>query len=126
MCLIRSIDDVCGREIKGGGSVVRFCSKPQDMCEIVSHAKSKVNLNAGTFYPYVPKNGVKQVRLVPSMHVSLLPPNEVIKELLEEEKTVALWREPIWKPARLPSWRLGVTSSACWMKSEIFQAGRRT
>ena len=26
------------------------------------------------------------------MHISLLPPNEVIEELLEEEKSVALWR----------------------------------
>ena len=92
VCLIRSVDDVCGGEIKGGGSVVRFCSKPRDQCGIASHAKSKVNLKAGTLYPYVPKKGVNQVRLAPSMHISLLPPNEAIEDLLAEQKTVALWR----------------------------------
>ena len=33
--------------------MVRFCSKTRDLCGIASHVKSKVNLKAGTFYPYV-------------------------------------------------------------------------
>ena len=40
---------VCGEEIKGSGAVVRFCSKPQDTCGIVSHAKSKASLQQELF-----------------------------------------------------------------------------
>jgi hypothetical protein len=43
LCLISHVDEVCGGETKGGGAVVRFCSKPWDACEVASHAKSKAS-----------------------------------------------------------------------------------
>jgi len=92
LCLIREIDDVCGGEIKGGGTVVRFCSKPRDMCEIASHAKSKAILKRGCLYPYVPKKGINQVRLEPSLPLSLVPPDGTLDMLLLEEKSITLWR----------------------------------
>jgi hypothetical protein len=92
LCLIRSIDEICGGEIKGGGTVVRFCSKPKDMCDVASHAKSKANIQKGCLYPYVPKKGENQVRLQPSLLVSLVPPDISVDMLLLEEKPIALWQ----------------------------------
>jgi hypothetical protein len=92
LCLIREIESVCGGEIKGGGSVVRFCSKPRDMCDIASHAKSKTNIKRSCLYPYVPKKGTNQVRLEPSLSLSLVPQDETLDMLLLEEKSVSLWR----------------------------------
>ena len=58
LLFVREIEDVCGGEIKGGGSVLRFCSRPRAECEVASHAKSKVVLKPGCLYPYVPKKGL--------------------------------------------------------------------
>jgi hypothetical protein len=91
-CMILEVDSVCGGEIKGDGTVVRFCSKPKDMCEIASHKKSKANIKPSSLYPYVPKKGTNQVRLEPSLALSLVPPAETLEGLLLEEKSVALWR----------------------------------
>jgi hypothetical protein len=92
LCLIRSVDDVCGGEIKGGGTVVRFCSKVPGLCEVASHARSKANLMPGCLYPFVPKKGENQVRLEPSLRVKLVPADMTLDGLLLEEKSIALWR----------------------------------
>jgi hypothetical protein len=91
LCLMRCVDDACGGETKGGGTMVRFCSKARGTCVIASHAKSKANPKGGCFYPCVPKKGENQVRLEPSLPASLLPPDMSIDHLLLEEKLMFLW-----------------------------------
>jgi hypothetical protein len=92
LLLVRLVEDVCGGEIKGGGSVVRFCSKPRESCQVVSHLKSKAFLRADCLYPYVPRKGENQVRLEPSLPLSLVSPDEPLEMLLLEEKSIALWQ----------------------------------
>jgi hypothetical protein len=92
LCLVRNVEDVCGGEIKGGGLVIRFCSKPRDMCDVASHTKGKATLKPGCLYPYVPKKGTNQVRLEPCLPLTLVPPDETLGMLLLEEKSIALWQ----------------------------------
>ena len=90
--LVRNVEDVCGGEIKGGGSVIRFCSKSRDSCETASHVKSKAFLRPDSLYPYVPRKGENQVRLEPSLPLSLVPHDEILERLLLEEKPISLWQ----------------------------------
>jgi hypothetical protein len=81
-CLIRSVEDVCGDEFKGGGAVVCFCSEPRGTCEIQSHTRSKANLQQNCLCPCVPKKGANQVRLEPSLLLRCLPPDKTIDKLM--------------------------------------------
>ena len=92
LLLVRHVEDVCGGEIKGDGSVVRFCSKPPDLCTIASHAKSKAALRPGCLYPFVPRKGENQVRLEPSLPLSLVPSDVPLDMLILEEKSISLWQ----------------------------------
>ena len=71
---------------------MRFCRKPRNTCEVVSHSKSKALLRRGCLYPYVPKKGTNQVRLEPSLPLSLVPTQDTLNMLLLEEKPIALWQ----------------------------------
>jgi hypothetical protein len=86
LCLLHDVDEVRGGETKGGGTVVRFCSKPRDVCEIASHTKTKANLQQGCLHPCVPKKGVNQVRLEALLSLSLVSPDTSVDMLLLEEK----------------------------------------
>jgi hypothetical protein len=74
LLLVRNVGDVCGGEIKGGGSVVWLCSKPPDTCDVASHGKHKALIRPDCLYPIVPKKGNNQVRLEPALPLSLLFP----------------------------------------------------
>jgi hypothetical protein len=92
LLLVRETDDVCGGEIKGGGTVIRFCSEPRDTCDTASHAKGKALLKRGCLHPCVPKKGNNQVRLEPSLPLSVVPRDETLDMLPLEEKSIALWQ----------------------------------
>jgi hypothetical protein len=62
------------------------------MCDVASHAKSKAVLKRGSLYPHVPKKGLNQVQLEPSLSLSLMPADKTVDRLLLEEKSIALWR----------------------------------
>jgi hypothetical protein len=90
--VVRNVNDVCGGEIKGDGSVIRFCCKPPDVCKVAGHIRRKALVKPGHLYPRVFKKEEQQVRLEPSLPLIMIPPTEVLNSLLLEVRPIALWQ----------------------------------